>query len=55
MGFTPQQIGAMTYWEFLACADGYALKNGAKRPINPPTQAEFKAWADELRARNRNG
>jgi len=27
MGFTPQQVGAMSLWEFFACADGYARAN----------------------------
>lgn len=27
MGFTPQQVGAMSLWQFMACADGWARAN----------------------------
>lgn len=23
MGFAPQQVGAMSYWQFLVCVDGW--------------------------------
>lgn len=26
-GYTPQQVGAMSLWQFMACADGYARAN----------------------------
>lgn len=32
MGFTPTQINAMSVWEFMACIDGIAAKNGVKKP-----------------------
>lgn len=49
MGFTPQQVGAMSWWQFLACADGYALKNGGKPKLEPPSDEKFLAWADMVR------
>ena len=27
MGFSPQQVGAMSLWQFMACADGWARAN----------------------------
>lgn len=30
MGFTPQQVGAMSFWQFMACADGWARANDPK-------------------------
>lgn len=39
IGFTPQQVDAMTLWEFEACVDGYALAHGAKKPIM--SEAEY--------------
>jgi hypothetical protein len=34
MGLSPQQVGDMSIWQFMACADGYARSkdpNAAKR------------------------
>lgn len=30
MGFTPAEVGAMSLWEFAACAAGYARAHGGK-------------------------
>lgn len=30
MGFTPQQVGAMSLWQFMACADGWARANSSE-------------------------
>ncbi len=30
MGFTPAQVGEMSLWQFMACADGYAKANSAE-------------------------
>lgn len=30
MGFTPEQVGCMSLWEFMACMDGYGRANGWK-------------------------
>lgn len=27
MGFTPAEVGAMSLWQFMACADGWAKAN----------------------------
>lgn len=27
MGFSPREIGTMSLWQFMACADGYARAN----------------------------
>jgi len=46
IGFTPQQIDAMSFWQLAVCIDGY---NKANHPTDlaPPTNAEF----DEFTAR----
>lgn len=28
MGFTPEAVGRMTPWEFMACLDGYGRSQG---------------------------
>lgn len=45
MGFTPQQVDAMSLWQFTACADGYTATHGDGAKPQPPTDAEFMAWA----------
>ena len=30
MGFTPQQVDAMTFWELSACLNGYGIAHGVK-------------------------
>lgn len=48
MGFTPQQVGAMSFWQFMACADGFAR---AHQPDGPAASDEdLDAAADLLDA-----
>lgn len=49
MGYTPAEVDAMSYWQFLACSDGYALAHGGKERTDPPSDEEFLAWADTRR------
>lgn len=49
MGYSPQQVDAMSYWQFIACSDGYAKVHGTKEHVDPPSDDEFLAWADEVR------
>lgn len=37
LGFTPQQVDAMTLWELRVCADAYARHNGGGEQIEPPS------------------
>lgn len=30
MGFSPVQVGEMSLWQFMACADGWARANSAE-------------------------
>ena len=41
LGFTPQQVGAMTLWQMQACIDGYKAANGTEPEAKPPTADEF--------------
>ena len=43
MGFTPQQVGDMSMWQFMAAADGYAKANGAEDNERP--SEDFLDWA----------
>jgi len=43
MGFTPQQVGDMSMWQFMAAADGYAKAHGAEDSEKPSD--EFLDWA----------
>lgn len=45
MGFTPQQVDAMSMWQFMAAANGYAKSNGAEDKEKPSD--EFLNWALE--------
>ena len=44
MGFTPQQVGEMSVWQFMAAVAGYAKANGADGSERPSD--EFLDWAD---------
>ncbi|HEV2552713.1 MAG TPA: hypothetical protein VGV17_03000 [Bosea sp. (in: a-proteobacteria)] len=48
MGFTPQQIGAMSLWQFMACADGYARSKdpAAAKRSNDDTLDGVEAMLD---------
>ena len=43
MGFTPQQVGEMSMWQFMAAADGYAKAHGSEDSEKPSD--EFLDWA----------
>ena len=43
MGFTPQQVDAMSMWQFMAATNGYAKSNGAEDKEKPSD--EFLKWA----------
>lgn len=40
MGFTPQQVDRMSFWQFAACVDGFNKANAPDDPA-PPSNAEF--------------
>lgn len=44
MGFTAQEVDAMSPWQFAACADGFAKANGAEDKPEPPSDEEFLNW-----------
>lgn len=47
MGFTPQQVNAMSIWQFLAAADGYIQANTSesqKNKLSESEQAELFDW-----------
>ncbi len=48
MGFTPQQVGAMSFWQFMACADGFARARQPDAPV--ATDEDLDAAADLLDA-----
>lgn len=39
MGFSPDQTGRMSPWEFMACLDGYGRANGWKREASGPAMS----------------
>lgn len=43
MGFTPQQVGDMSVWQFMSAADGYAKANSAEDNEKP--DEDFLTWA----------
>ncbi len=46
MGYTPKEVGEMSFWEFTACADGYARAHGVVDIVPPPTDEEFLRWVN---------
>jgi hypothetical protein len=49
MGFSPAQVGAMSLWQFMACADGYARAHSteaAKRSNDEPDLGDLRAIVD---------
>lgn len=42
MGFTPQQVGEMSLWQFAAVVDGVNRANGGNKP-SAPSVDEFEA------------
>lgn len=41
MGFTPQEVDRMSWWQYQACVDGYTLAHSNKDTIAPPSDEEF--------------
>lgn len=48
MGFTPRAIGAMSLYEFAACADGWNAANGAEEALDAPSPDEFHAMVERM-------
>lgn len=48
MGFSPQQVGEMSLWQFMACADGWARANSpdAAKITNDDDEAGVRALYD---------
>lgn len=48
MGLSPQQIGAMSLWQFMACADGWARANSpdGDKLTNDDDEAGVRAMFD---------
>jgi hypothetical protein len=42
VGFAPEQINRMTFWEFASAMNGWARANGVKPKVQPPTDEEFE-------------
>lgn len=49
MGFTPQQVGAMSLWQFTAAVDGYARAHGGGG-MDDKTFDELAAMVDKATA-----
>ena len=43
MGFTPQQVGKMTLWQFNCCVEGYLKANSPEEKPEAPSDQEFDA------------
>lgn len=52
MHFTPQQVDAMSLWEFVACVDGYAKANGGAQEATAPTLEEHHAMLEKMNKLN---
>lgn len=49
MGFSPRQIGEMSLWQFMACADGWARAQSpeaAKRSNDEEDTGDLRALVD---------
>lgn len=47
MGFSPAQVQEMSPWEFMACADGFAMMHGAKAPAEEISDERLAAMGIE--------
>jgi hypothetical protein len=47
MGFTPTQIDAMSFWEFLAVRDGWIAANSPPDGAGAPTPEEHEAMIEK--------
>lgn len=43
MGFTPQQVGAMSLYQWAACVDGWNRAQNPEGAITAPSAQEFEA------------
>jgi hypothetical protein len=43
MGFSPEQVGRMSLFQYAACVDGFNKANGGDDTPQAPTDEEFKA------------
>lgn len=52
MGFTPREIGAMTFAEYVACYDGWKSANssGDEAPEAPSVE-QFQEWQAAIAAK----
>lgn len=41
MGFTPEQVGRMSLWQFLACGDGWARANNPEAASRSNDEQDF--------------
>ncbi len=41
MGFSPAQVGEMSLWQFLACADGWAQAHDPKAAARSNDEADY--------------
>jgi len=46
MGFSPDEIGDMSLWQFTATLEGWRVANGASPNIQPPSAEEYYAWTE---------
>lgn len=43
MGFSPEQVGRMSLYQFAACVDGFNAANSADDAVDAPTDEQFHA------------
>lgn len=46
LGFSPQQVDAMSMWQFMAAVEGYAAAHNPKKPgsLSESDKDELAAW-----------
>lgn len=40
MGFTPAEVGAMSLWQFMACAEGWRKAHSSEKPGMRPEEID---------------
>lgn len=50
MHYTPQQVDAMSLWEFAACVDGFVKANGGTEEAAAPSPEEHLAMLEKMNA-----
>ncbi len=43
MGFSPDQIGRMSLYQYAACVDGWNAAHSSEDHIDAPSDAQFRA------------